>query len=68
MGKISLALSVLILAGLLSGCHYGTEDDDPAWGYYGHSDSYREGFRDGRAYERRRSGWGYSRYGERYGR
>lgn len=65
MGKASLALSVLILMGLLSGCHYATEDD-PAWGYYGRSDSYREGFRDGRAYERRRSG--YSRYDGRYWR
>lgn len=65
MSKTSLALSVIVLVGLLSGCHYGT-DDEPAWGYSGRSDSYREGFRDGRAYERRRSG--YSRYDDRYWR
>jgi len=64
MGKIFLALSALMMVGVLSGCHYGA--DDPAWGYYGRSDSYREGFRDGRAYERRRSG--YSRYDDRYWR
>ena len=68
MSKIFLALSMFVLVGLLSGCHYGTEDDDPAWGYYGRSDSYRDGFREGRAYERRRSGSGHSRYGDRYWR
>ncbi len=50
--KNLLVVSTLLLAvGLLGGCHYGVVDD-----YHDYSDqgSYREGFRDGRAYERRR--------------
>jgi len=43
--------SLLLLMGGIGGCHYDLID-----GYrdYGGYDSYREGYRDGRAYERRR--------------
>ena len=50
--KNVLVVSMLLVAGgLTGGCHYGVVDD-----YHDYSDqgSYREGFRDGRAYERRR--------------
>jgi hypothetical protein len=68
MGKTFLALSFVVLVGLASGCHYGSDDDHRGTGYYGRNDTYRDGFRDGRTYERRRSGWGYSRYDNRYWR
>ncbi len=68
MGKTFLALFFLVVVGLVSGCHYGANDDHRARGYYGQSGPYREGFRDGRVYERQRSGWGYNRYDDRYWR
>lgn len=49
---------LFVLAGVLGGCHYGSHDDRRARGYgYSSSDSYRDGFRDGRAAERRRDSW-----------
>ena len=68
-----LALSLLLLLGMVGGCHYGSYDDHRWYGSgYGYGSSgtstYREGFRDGRAYERRREGWNYSRYDDRYWR
>lgn len=71
---------VLALLLVIGGCHYQSSDGYRRYGYgdrrYGYSgyggryDAYREGWRDGRAYERRnedwRDGrydrWGYSRY------
>jgi len=49
---------LVLLTGLLGGCHYGLVD---RYRDYGGNDSYREGFRDGRAYERRREERRYSR-------
>ena len=55
-----LAISMLVvLLGLVAGCHSG----DDRWSGYGDGGSYRDGFRDGRVYERRRetgSGWGWA--------
>jgi hypothetical protein len=66
--KNFLAISMLVvLMGLVGGCHYGSYDDHRDYGYSSSSGSYREGFRDGRAYERRRDDWGASRYSDRYG-
>ena len=59
--KKFLTLSILVvLIGLLGGCHYQSHDDYR--GYGSGSGSYRDGFREGRAYERRRDDWGGSRY------
>jgi hypothetical protein len=66
--KFVLASMLVVLLGLVGGCHYGSDNDHRAWGY-GNS-SYRDGFRDGRSYQRRRdtgTAWGYSPYYERYG-
>lgn len=64
--KIVMVSMLVVLMGLLGGCHYGAYDDHRGWGYG--SSSYREGFRDGRTYQRRRdTAWGYSPYYERYG-
>jgi len=55
---------LIILIGFVGGCHYGSYDDHRGYGYdsssYGYgssSGSYRDGFREGRAYERRRDGY-----------
>lgn len=50
--------SLVLLMAAVSGCHYDLID-----GYrdYGGYDSYREGFRDGRDYERRRERQTYTR-------
>jgi hypothetical protein len=67
-----LAISMLVvLLGLVAGCHQSSVD-----GYRGYSNnygsrrygSYRDGFRDGRAYERRRDDWRDSRYRYDYSR
>jgi hypothetical protein len=60
--KKFLTLSMLVvLAGLFGGCHELSRDRYRYSSGYG---SYRDGFRDGRAYEKRREGgWPYSRYG-----
>lgn len=70
--KFVMVSMLVVLMGLVGGCHYGSHDDYRGYGYgYGSSSgsgSYREGFRDGRSYERRREGgWGFSRYDDRYG-
>ncbi|MDH3445455.1 MAG: hypothetical protein OEN50_16125 [Deltaproteobacteria bacterium] len=53
INKFFVISTLFVAVGLLGGCHYGVADD-----YHDYSDqgSYREGFRDGRAYERRREG------------
>lgn len=57
-----------VLAGLVGGCHYGSHDGHRARGYgYSSSGSYREGYRDGRAAERRRDDW-RDRYSSDYWR
>jgi hypothetical protein len=66
--KKFLTLSMLVvLIGLLGGCHYQSHDDYRGYGsgygsYGGGYGSYRDGFREGRAYERRRDDYGGSRY------
>lgn len=58
--KTRAFLAVFLLSALFfAGCHYGAYDDyhnygSSYFGYGGSSDSYREGYRDGRAAERRR--------------
>ena len=58
--KNLLAVSMLVVVmGLIGGCYYGVPD-----GYRDYSDdgSYRDGFRDGRGFERRRDDWRDRRY------
>lgn len=43
---------LIVLTGLIGGCHELASDDYNEYGSV--SDPYRDGFRDGRAYERRR--------------
>jgi hypothetical protein len=64
--KKFLTLSTLVvLIGLIGGCHYKSVDGYRGYGSrYG---SYRNGFRDGRVYERRRDDSRESRYYDRYG-
>jgi len=64
--KFLLITMLVILIGFVGGCHYGTSDDQRGYGYGTSSGSYRDGFREGRAYERRRDGWGSSRYNDDY--
>lgn len=71
--KLLVVAMLMGLAGLIGGCHEFAHDDYRGYGYngYGYSSSYgsyRDGFRDGRAYERRRDS-GYSArdyYGSRW--
>lgn len=66
--KFVLVSMLIVLMGLVGGCHYGSHDDNRGWGYYGRDTSARDAFRAGRAYERRREAtWGYSPYYDRYG-
>jgi hypothetical protein len=61
--KFVIVSMLVVLMGLVAGCHYG----DDRWSGYGDSGSYRDGFRAGRTYERRReTGWAYSPW-DRYG-
>jgi hypothetical protein len=57
---------MFVLMGLVAGCH---DSGDGRWAGYGDRGSYREGFRDGRSYQRRRdtTAWGYRPYYDRYG-
>jgi hypothetical protein len=65
--KFVMASMLVVLMGLVAGCHYGSDDDYSGWGY-GSGASQRDAFRAGRAYERRRQAtWGYSPYYDRYG-
>jgi hypothetical protein len=50
--KYLLLSMLVVLLGTTAGCHYGSHDDRRGYGY-GRSGSYREGYRDGRAAERR---------------
>ena len=50
------------LMGLVGGCHYGNDEDHDYGNGYG---SYRDGYRDDRAYERRRDDWRSRRYDDR---
>ena len=59
--KKIVMVSMFVLMGLIAGCHYGHD----RW-YYGDSDSYRDAFRAGRAYEARREARGYGPYYDRY--
>ena len=55
--------SILVaLVALLAGCHYDGHRRDYGNNRYG---SYREGYRDGRVYERRNENWRDSRYADR---
>ena len=57
--KQFLTLTMLVgLMVLVGGCHYGTIDND-------RRGSYRDGYREGRARERRRDDWRNSRYDHR---
>jgi hypothetical protein len=62
-GKKLLAGAMLIgLMGVIGGCHWQSHDSDRRYGRTGY---YRDGWRDGRDYERRRDGWRDSRYSDR---
>jgi hypothetical protein len=63
---LSFAMLV-VLSGLVGGCHYGSSDGYRGYGGGYGSGAYREGYRDGRAAERRRDAWANSRYYDRYG-
>jgi hypothetical protein len=66
--KKFLTVSMLaVLVGLVGGCHEQSVDTYRYANGYG-SGSYRDGFRDGRAYERRRDDWRDSRYRYDYSR
>ena len=47
---------LLVLLGTAAGCHHGSHDDRRGDGY-SRSGDYREGYRDGRATERRNENW-----------
>jgi hypothetical protein len=69
--KRLLVVSMLVgLAGLIGGCHEFAHDDYRDYGNYGYRSygNYRDGFRDGRAYERQRDNGYYNRgyYGSRW--
>jgi hypothetical protein len=65
--KFVMASMLVVLMGLVAGCHYGSDDDYRGWGYARGGVSNREAFQAGRAYERRRqSTWSYSPW-DRYG-
>jgi hypothetical protein len=53
--KFLIAAMLIGSMGVLGGCHYGHDDHRDYSGYNrsGSRTVYREGFRDGRAYERR---------------
>ena len=63
--RFLMVVMLFVLTGVIGGCHYGSYDDYHDYGYSGYSRSesgYREGFRDGRAYERRNEDWRDRRY------
>ena len=70
--KFLIASTLFVLLGVLGGCHYGSHDGHRDYSYsdygydsytgYSRSGSYRDGFRDGRAYERRNEDSRDSRY------
>jgi hypothetical protein len=62
--KFVLASMLVVLMGLVGGCHYGSDDDHRAWGYGRGGVTNREAFQAGRAYERRRA-WNDGPYWDR---
>jgi hypothetical protein len=64
--KFVMVSMLVVLMGLVGGCHYGSDNDYSGSGY-GRSVSQREAFQAGRAYERRRGAWSYSPSWDRYG-
>ena len=64
--KNFLAVFMLVVVmGLIGGCHYGVEHRNRD---YSDDGSYRDGYRDGRVYERRRDNWRHDRYRRDYRR
>jgi len=64
--KKFLTISMLVIfLGVIGGCHYGSHDDDRDYGYRNRAGSYGEGYRDGRAAERRNENRRDSRYYDR---
>jgi hypothetical protein len=61
--KLIIGSILIALMALIGGCHW-QHDSDRRYTYT-RNDSYREGWRDGRDYERRREGWRDSRYYDR---
>ncbi len=64
-----MAPKLFVLVALAGGCHYGSYDGHRGYsdGYSNSSELYRDGFRDGRTYERRRDDWN-DRYSNGYWR
>lgn len=60
--KVLMISTVVVLVGFLGGCHYDSWDDHRD---YSRSGAYREGYRDGRAAERRREDLREGRYSDR---
>jgi hypothetical protein len=61
-GKKLLAIAMLVgLTGFIGGCHWQHDSDRR----YGRGGYYRDGWRDGRDWERRRENWRDSRYHDR---
>jgi hypothetical protein len=60
--KVLTASILLAIVALVGGCHYDGHRRDYGNNRYG---SYRDGFRDGRSYERRRDNWRDSRWDDR---
>lgn len=67
--NLMLVSMFFLLAGLVGGCHYGSNDGHRGYGngYSNSSGSYRDGYRDGRASEWRRDDWS-DRYSSDYWR
>jgi hypothetical protein len=64
---VSVAL-LLLAVGVLGGCHHWSSDSyrySDNYRYRDGSGSYRDGFRDGREYEKRRENWRDDRYADR---
>jgi hypothetical protein len=59
-----MAAMLVVLVGFVGGCHYGSHDDRRDYGSRNRSEAYRDGFRDGRALERRNDNW-RTRYDDR---
>src|SRR5687768_9497319 len=66
--KFVMVSMLVVLMGLVAGCHYGSDNDYSGWGYGRSSGSQRDAFRAGRAYERRQQTWGNSPYYDRWDR
>ena len=63
--KNFLTIAVLLgVVGVFAGCHYRTNDRSHYGRGYERSNTYREGYRDGRAAEKRNENW-RDRYADR---